>query len=254
MTQEDQVFQKHLTDLARQSCFRGIPVYTDFLDLNQQNIFLGCRNKLMTQHYRMYGGYEQAERQMLAFFPDALSFLPLENDFPITCLKISMRNEKFSQPLTHRDYLGTLMSLGIDRSVLGDIVLAEKEAFLFCLDRMAGYLKDELKQVRHTQVLCEICSPEHFSWSPRFERIRQTVSSVRLDALLSAVTGASRTKTAEMIRGGRVYVNARQILSVSYVPKEGDILSVRGTGRFCFLGVKSESRKGRLFIEADKYI
>ena len=120
--------EKRLMDLAQMAYKRGIVTYSDFLNLNELNIFQGIRPKLSFLTTESFGGYEFAERQMAAFLPDTLVFCP---EYPIACLKISPLQKKFSEKLTHRDYLGAILNLGIDRSRNGDILVEETYAYVF---------------------------------------------------------------------------------------------------------------------------
>ena len=104
----------------------------------------------MGVNVRLFGGYEHAERQMAAFFPPSLSF---DWEYPIDCLKLSPKALRFSEDLGHRDYLGAVLNLGVDRSVVGDILLKDKEAWLFCQHKMSDFFIENLTRVRHTMVL-----------------------------------------------------------------------------------------------------
>lgn len=252
MTKEEELFQRHLLDLGNMAWQRNIAVFSDFLNLNQQNIYHDTLPSLPYVQSRAYGGYEHAERQMIAFIPDALSLDVCE--FPITCLKISPLNRKFSEELNHRDYLGSLMNLGIDRSKTGDIVIQEREAYLFCNLKIAGFLTSELTRIRHTTVSCQLCSDNNIHYHPKLQELTGTVASVRLDALLSLAFGASRSSLIGLIVGGKTFVNGRLITSNGYHPQEYDIISVRGYGRFQYCGVLSSTKKGRYLVKIQKYL
>ena len=129
MKEQEVQFRKRLQDLARTAYYREIPVFTDFLDLNELHMVHSFRPEETGVTIRTFGGYEEAERQIAAFLPDALSYDYGENEemplsmYPIRCIRISPLSKKFSETLTHRDYLGALIHLGIERSRLGDIVI-----------------------------------------------------------------------------------------------------------------------------------
>ena len=251
MTKEEEVFQRHLLDLAELAWQRTIVTFSDFLNLNEQNIYHDLQQSFSGVQTKTFGGYDCAERQMVAFIPDALSY---DYTFPICCLKISPLNARFSEDLTHRDYLGSLMNLGVDRSKLGDIVLQDQNAYLFCEIRMADYLMRELTRVRHTTVYCEISDYEKIHYEPKLQVITGSVASVRLDALLSLAFRTSRSSLTGLIEGGKTFVNGRLITSNGYRLKDGDLVSVRGYGRFRYCGVRSESKKGRYFVTLEKNI
>lgn len=251
MNKEEEVFQRHLLDLADLAWKRNVAVFSDFMDLNQQNIFHDTRQRFFGVETKTFGGYDNAERQMVGFIPDALSY---DYVFPIVCLKIAPSNLRFAEKLTHRDYLGALMNLGIDRSRLGDIVLQEEEAWLFCEEKMADYLLETLTRVRHTTVTCSICSCSGLVYEPKLEKITGSVASVRLDTLLALAFRTSRSSLSDLIQGGKTFVNGKLVTSNGYRLKEGDLISLRGYGRFRYCGVTSESKKGRFFVTLEKYV
>lgn len=251
MTREEEQFQKRLLDLAQTAWRRGIITYTDFLNLNEQNIYHNSQRLLSYIESRACGGYEGAERQMVAFIPDALSDIV---HYPIACLKISPLNAKFSDSPGHRDYLGSLMNLGVDRGKTGDIVLIDEDAYLFCEERIADYLSGELTRVRHTAVRCERCAFEDLHYTPKLEELTGTVASERLDALLSLAFRTSRSSLTGLIEGGKTFVNGRLTTGCGYHLKEGDIVSVRGYGRFRYDGALAATKKGRCLVKIAKYV
>ena len=172
----------------------------------------------------------------------------------MSVIQISPLNGKFAEDLGHRDYLGALLNLGIERSKLGDILIQEKMAYLFACDGMADFICNELTRVRHTTVQAVRIEREEFDYEPRYEEIRGTVASVRLDSLLSLAWNSSRSKMAPLIEEARVYVNGKLITSNGYHVRENDIISVRGMGRFRYMGMISETKKGRCYVLVYKYI
>ena len=148
MTEEEQLLQKRFLDLSRQADYKGIVLFSDFLGLNEQNIFRQTEG-MLTSGFQMSGGYEYAERQMVAFCPDALYY---EWEYPFSCLKIEPAYPKFSDKLGHRDILGAVMNLGIERGKIGDILLKNNTAYLFCADSVKPYVTEQLEKVKHTVV------------------------------------------------------------------------------------------------------
>ncbi|HIT67530.1 MAG TPA: RNA-binding protein [Candidatus Merdisoma merdipullorum] len=251
MTREEQQLEKRLLELGELAYRRGIATYSDFLNLNELNIFQGIRAKLSYLTTESFGGYELAERQIAAFQPEAPLFC---TEYPIRCLSISPLQEKFAEELTHRDYLGAVLNLGLDRSCLGDILVEGSHAYLFCLERMAPFICDNLTRVRHTTVYVRQVEAEDFHYEPRYKEVTGTVASVRLDRLLSLAFGSSRSSLTGLIEGGKVFVNGKLVTSNGYQPKEGDLVSVRGLGRFRFQGSGGQSRKGREYVTLLRYI
>ena len=259
MNKEDELFRKRLLDLAMQADRRNRIIFSDFMDLNELNMFHSSTKELSFVRRQLFGGYEFAERQIAAFIPDALSYIyesedSLQGEFPITCIRIAPIHEKYAEPLNHRDYLGAILNLGIERSNIGDILAEDTQAYVFCLNRMAEFLISELTRVKHTTVTSSVVEPCMLRYTPKYERIKGSVASVRLDSLLSLAFGSSRSRMTESIEAGKIFVNGRMVTSNGYKVKEQDMISARGMGRFRYLGNETQTRKGRLFIELEKYI
>lgn len=249
--EKDDFFLKRIWELANLSYQRDIVTFSDFLNLNEQNMVSSLKRQFPQIVMEIFGGYENAERQMVAFHPDALAFTW---EYPIDCLKIEPKAIKFSESLTHRDYLGALLNLGIERSVIGDIVVQEKAAWFFCQNKMTDFFLDNLCRVRHTNILItKVDDPDKLP-CPKLEAINGTCASVRLDSLISLAFKASRSSMVSYIEGGQVFVNGKLITSNGYEPKEGDIISVRGKGRFIFDGMSHQTKKGRCGVRILRYI
>ena len=249
--EKDEFFLKRIRELANLSYQRDIVTFSDFLNLNEQNMVSSLKRQFPQIVMETFGGYENAERQMVAFHPDALAFTW---EYPIDCLKIEPKAIKFSESLTHRDYLGALLNLGIERSVIGDIVVQEKAAWFFFHNKMTDFFLDNLCRVRHTNILItKVDDPDELP-RPKLEAINGTCASVRLDSLISLAFKASRSSMVSYIEGGQVFVNGKLITSNGYEPKEGDIISVRGKGRFIFDGMSHQTKKGRCGVRILRYI
>ena len=248
---KDEFLLKRIRELANLSYQRDIVTFTDFLNLNEQNMLVSLKLHQMGVEVKLFGGYEHAERQMAAFFPESLGF---SWDYPIDCLKIEPKALRFSEELGHRDYLGALLNLGVDRSVVGDILIKDKEAWFFCLHKMSDFFIENFIRVKHTTVLVSRVEQAEEIPEPEFEMINGTCASVRLDALIGLAFQASRSSMVSFIESGLVFVNCKLITSNGYEPKEGDIISVRGKGRFIYDGVSRQTKKGRLGVRIRKYV
>ena len=249
--EKDEFFLKRIRELANLSYQRDTVTFSDFLNLNEQNMVSSLKRQFPQIVMETFGGYENAERQMVAFHPDALAFTW---EYPIDCLKIEPKAIKFSESLTHRDYLGALLNLGIERSMIGDIVVQEKAAWFFCQNKMTDFFLDNLCRVRHTNILItKVDDPDELP-RPKLEAINGTCASVRLDALIALAFKSSRSSMVPFIEGGHVFVNGKLITSNGYEPKDGDIISVRGKGRFIFDGVSHQTKKGRCSVRILRYI
>lgn len=258
MDKEEVLLQKRLIELSRTAYTRGIVTFSDLLNQNELNILHTTPKNQFHSRYETFGGYDLAERQMVAFLPDALSYNGAVDSerirYPIEVLKISPRNRKFSEELCHRDYLGAVMNLGIERCKLGDIIIDGMDAFLFVRKEMAGYIMENLTQIRHTCVKADAALDFPVSYEPKYEEIRGTAASVRLDTVLALAYPLSRSKITLYIEGGRVFVNGKLITSNGYRLKEGDIISVRKMGRIVYDGILSETKKGRYMVKVRRYL
>ena len=249
--EKDEFFLKRIRELANLSYQRDIVTFSDFLNLNEQNMVSSLKQQFPQVVMETFGGYDNAERQMVAFHPDALAFTW---EYPIDCLKIEPKAIKFSENLSHRDYMGALLNLGVDRSVIGDIIVQEKAAWFFCQSKMTEFFLENLCRVRHTNILItKVNDPEEFP-HPNLESINGTCASVRLDSLIALAFKASRSSMVSYIESGQVFVNGKLITSNGYEPKEGDIVSVRGKGRFIFDGVSHQTKKGRYGVRILLYV
>lgn len=258
MEKEEVLLRKRLIELSNLAYQRGIITCSDFLNLNELNILHTTPKNLLPVRYQTFGGYGFSERQMAAFLPDAF-YMYIDDEailqsYPICIIKISSLHAKYAEDLGHRDYLGALLNLGIERSRLGDIIIQGNHAYVFASEKIADYIVEELCRIRHTTVMAQIVESAEFSYEPKYEEIKGTVASVRLDALLSLAYNSSRSKLTALIEGGRVFVNGKMITGNGYRVKENDIISVRGIGRFRYNGIISETKKGRYCVSVYKYV
>ena len=260
MRKDEQLLEKRLIELSKAAYHRERITYSDFLNLNELNILHSLPKDSLYTKYEIFGGYESAERQLAAFIPDALSLRGAserrEELFAdaISVIRIEPLQTKFSEELSHRDYLGAILNLGIDRSKIGDIVIEHHRAYLFVRPQMKDFLLENLCRIRHTSVMVEEEMPENFSYVPKFEKIRGTVASVRLDSLSSLAFATSRSKLCNLIEEGKVFVNGRLITSNAYQPKEEDRISVRGMGKFQYKGITGITKKNRTSVLIHKYV
>lgn len=248
---KEELFVKRIRELANLAYQRDITTFTDFLNLNERNILNSQNFHKLGVTAEGFGGYENAERQMVAFHPDALAFTW---DYPIDCIRLEQKAVKFSEDLTHRDYLGAILNLGVDRSVVGDILIEDHTASFFCLRQMTDFFLENLCRVRHTTVVASKIEDPGDLPRPELNPVSGTCASVRLDSLIALAFGTSRSSIVHCIEEGLVFVNGKLITSNGYEPKEGDIISVRKKGRFIYDGVSRQTKKGRLGVRILLYI
>ena len=252
MISDTELLKKRFLELGRKSYSSGIFVFTDFLGLAEQSAFSEIKRELSGIPYTAFGGAEGAERVMIRF--GSAEELGYEVDFPISVIRVQPISQKFAERLTHRDFLGSLMNLGIERDTLGDIVIIDNVGYVFAKEDIAGYIADSLSTVRRTDVKAEIVSDLPEGQLYRTERRLVQISGERLDAVIARVYSLSRDDAQLLFKKGLVFASGKCIDSSSYSPKEGEKISVRGHGRFIYLGQQSLSRKGKLNVAVDLYV
>lgn len=238
--------QKRLQELAEKSSRQNIYTFTGFLGMAELDVFHQMERELSYAHPMLFGGSEQAERLLVRFGdPEEMGY---EEEFPIALIKIEPAMQKYADALGHRDVLGALMHLGIERATLGDIFLKDNCAYLFCLDSIADFIAEELGRVKHTDVKCR--RAEMSGELIRQEKVRQslTVSSERADVVIAGLYHLSRTQSVELFRSQKVFVNGRICENNSCLLKKDDAVSVRGKGKFFYDGVDRETKKGKLSV------
>ena len=246
---EEERFQKRIKELSRKASATYTNYYTDFLNLNEINLVYQMQKELESS-FILFGGNDFAERKMVCFCGD-------ENEepmFPISCIHIFPVNQKFGEELSHRDILGAILNLGLERSKIGDIYVQEKEAYLFCTEKITPFLLENLLRIRHNSICTEYSEQYEKVFTPKVLRINGTVSSIRLDSIIALAFSTSRNSMTSCIESGKVYVNGKQVLSNRYPIKEQDIISVRGLGKARFLEAGQETRKGRIRVVIEKFI
>lgn len=249
---EIQQLKNRFRDLAEKSFSQNIYTFTGFLGLSEQDTFWRMEEELRYCGYSFRGGKESADRKVLRFGnSDELGY---DIPFPIVCIHIEPLMHKFAEQLSHRDFLGALMNLGIERSTLGDLQVGDKEAYLFCLDSIAEYICTNLSQVRHTHVKCSVT--ERIEDLPEEEPKKQIlqVASARADAVISKVYQISRGDCLELFRTGKIFINGRQCENNSRQLKDGEVINARGFGKFIYVSTGSISKKGKLNIEVAVYV
>ena len=242
---ENELTKAKLSELSLRAYERGYTVYSDFLNMNEISLLKALKT---ASPYTLYGGYEAAERCVAAFGEaDGLSA------FPIVCLQIEPLQQKFADKMSHRDVLGALMNLGINRSTLGDIYLHNNTAFLFCLSTIAPYIEQNLTRIRHTTVSCQTAEavPAVLSQLPPLTEV--ITASVRADAVIGAVYRLSRAMASRLFTSEKVFINGVITAKEGQQLKENDIVSVRGYGRFIFEGTVRNTKKNRCIVSVRIY-
>ena len=246
MEKEELFLRNKFLDLARNAYFKNIVTYSMFLNLNEQAIFETIQKDLPNIRYVMFGGYSEAERKIVCFYCDNIPEFDI-----LEYIKVSPVNKKFADELTHRDFLGALMNLGIERHMVGDICIVDNTAHIITFKSMSETIISELTTVKHTKVVLERESADELKAVNRVEYKKINIPSERLDSIIGSIYNISRSKVNLYIDAGKVFINSKQCFSHSAKIKDGDIITVRGLGRARFLGISALSKKGRLFAETE---
>ena len=251
--EESELLKKRLTELSRRSSDSAYFQFTDFLGLAEQSVFAEVKREIGGgMKYTAFGGADGAERIMIRFGDE--DELGYSEPFPIKCLKIEPVAPKFADKLTHRDFLGALLNLGIERSRLGDIPIIENVGYLFCKDDIADFIIDNLTRVRRTEVKLSVIDTLPEGELYRTERVRVQAVGERVDAIVAKVFNLSRDESLSYFKKRLVFIDGRLCENNSCIPKRGEIVSVRGLGRFRYIGEVGTTKKGKLNIEVDKYV
>lgn len=255
MINEETLVVNRIKDLAEKSYQQSIYTHSGFLTLAEQSLIYDIERELAYADFSFDGGIEGAER-VIARFGSADSF-GYEEEHPLVVISVKPLLKKFADDLSHRDFLGALLNLGIDRNVLGDFIVSDKEADIIALRTVAEFICQELTRVRHTNVKCQVIElSDYIKNLPErtFQEITELVASERVDLIISKVCKISRSETVELFRDKKVTLNGRVFENNSGVFKAGDIFSVRGYGKYIYDGVNYTSKKGKLNVSLRKYV
>ncbi len=246
---ENKLFVAKIRDCAELCERHSSPKFTFFLDEKQVFCAEEILRELSHTNYMLFGGADGSKRRVLGVFPEFIP--PDEEHFPIVPVLFSYRKQ---DELLHKDFLGALMSYRITRESLGDIIiLGGGECVVFAYDTVSELILNDVDKIGRTGVRTSVYKGERLSVSDNFIESDAVVASGRLDAFVSAVTGLSREKSSDLIRGTGVEVNYTRIYSASHSLAVGDIITVRGYGKYIFDSVLGQTRKDRLRIRVKKY-
>lgn len=251
MADEEIFFEKRAIELYERSASRGVYEQTAFLNTAQQSILLRLEKSGQIRDVNFFGVFPDAERRFAVFGSEDACGWRYEPDAAV--LKIEPLSDRFAQELSHRDYLGAVLSLGIKRELTGDILTDGHNAYIAVFTSAVPFLTENLKSVSRTCVRCTRCEtlPDCSVKTPE-EQIF-FVPSERIDCVIAAVFRLSRADAKALFLRERVSVNGFLRLDPSAALRPDDMVSVRGAGRFRYLGIQKETKKGRLCVRAAVY-
>jgi len=230
---------------------------SDFLNLAEQDLIIKFLKLQREENYMLYGAFEEAERKVIIFYPEKFKTLIEENKINfnewLKVIKITLPNENKGK-FEHKNYLGALMKLGIKREKVGDIIVDDNGADIIVLKEILEFLLLNLKDLTRFQKsqIEEIHFNDLRKIDIKKEQIKITVSSMRLDNIISELARCSRSKALEYLMQERVFVNYENITKQTKEVKQGDKITIRGKGRFEIKSIIGNTKKGRIIVEIEK--
>lgn len=245
-SEEERMLLIRVCDKLERGYEREIPVSTSFLTPREQALV-----KQLLPHAEFWGGTEGADRKVAYYIPEYMRREDFFADGAIACIRGSFYE---ADSLTHRDVLGALMGAGIRRDAIGDIMIGEKDCAFFLLGELTNYLLDNLTSAGRQHLQLEQVDPNTVEKPPQeMKELRVTVSSMRLDSVLSAAFHLSRGKTAEAIQRGLVNLNSLTCIKPDKQVNCLDELSLRGKGKLRILELHGQTKKDRMAITVGIY-
>ncbi len=247
---EDRVLVSRLLDKVEQCRYSSF-VYSDFLSPYEMAIVRRVLDKAGGVFYTFTGGYDGAERVTAVMSSDFIEQEESLNSAPLSILRMTPAADK---PLSHRDYLGSLLGLGVKREKIGDILVYENYADVFLIDKIAEYISYNLDRIGNTKVQCELLQIYQYTAPAKKEKIiTATVASLRADSVAASGFSVSRTKVLEYFKAQRVNVNWEVVQNPSKQLSEGDVISIRGKGRIVLEKVGGTTKKDRINIMIKRF-
>lgn len=253
---EEKIILAKLNDKIRLCKTKNKLVNTEFLNMYQENIIRKELERIKAKNYILTGGYSEAESKILIMYPEKITEEIAKENITniIKVIKIQLPNEQKGK-YQHRDYLGTIMQFGLERERIGDIIVYEDEAYVIVLSENAQYIKDSLqttKKFKKSKIeIIDIV--EMKVKKPEFEEIKISVNSQRLDNFISEICKISRSETTRLIASELVSINCKIETKQTKTVEIGDILIIRGKGKFIVSDFLDINRKGKQVVIVKKY-
>lgn len=254
---DDKILLAQVLDKIEMCENRNKIEHTDFLDLAQIELVQKFINKIKIENYMSYGGFEQAERKMFVIYPEKFNSEVVEKNLSsiVQIVRVELP-EDLKGKYTHRDYLGAVIKLGVKREKVGDIIvdndgadiIVDKDISKFLLENLGGLTRfskskimiENIENLRTVQI--------------RKEEREIIVSSLRLDNVISELARCSRNKALDIINMERVFVNFQCETKKTKQIKPGDMITIRGKGRFFIKELVGQTKSGRTIIKIEKFV
>lgn len=255
--QEDKLVLSQILDKIEFSNSKQKIEYTDFLDMYQVALVENFMRKIQVTNYKLYGGYENAERKIAIIYPEKYDEKMLEKNYSkiLKIVRIELQQEEQGK-YTHRNYLGGIIKLGLKREKVGDIIVSEDGADIITLEEFSEILKHQLPSLTRFEN-SKISIDEIQNLRKReikVEEVKIIVPSMRLDNFVSDLVKTSRSKAVQIINQERVFINGQNETKTSKQIKINDIITIRGKGRFVIKAISGTTRSGRNVVIVEKYV
>lgn len=255
--QEDKILLAQVADKINFSKSRDKIEYTDFLDMYQISLVQTFLKKINFNNYVLYGGFAEAERKVLIIYPDKYDLNMVEKNYNkiIKVIRIILSDDEKGK-YSHRNYLGGIIKLGMKREKVGDIIVSEDGADILVKEESSETLKQELGSLtRFENAKFELINLEDLRKQEiKVEEVNIIVPSLRLDNFVSDLAKTSRSKAVQIIDSERVFINGQNETKASKQVKLGDVITIRGKGRFIVKEFCGSTRSGRTVVKIEKYV
>lgn len=255
--QEDKMCLAQVLDKIEISKVKGRIDSTDFLDMYQVSLVESFLKKNKIEQYKLFGGYEDSERKILITYPESYTEEMVQKNYEkfLKVVRIELPEEEHGK-YVHRNYLGGIVKLGLKREKVGDILVANEGADIVVVSDFAEVLEKELPSLtRFENSKISITEISNLKKKEiKIENIEIIVPSLRLDNIVSDLARTSRSKASQIIAQERVFINGKNETKVSKQVKLGDIITIRGKGRFIIKDFKGTTRSGRTVVLIEKYV
>lgn len=255
--QEDKILLAQILDKIEFSIQREKLEYTDFLDMYQISLVKSFMKKIDFENYILYGGFDNSERNILIIYPEKYNISMIQKNYPkiIKVIRVLLNDEEKGK-YAHRNYLGGIVKIGMKREKVGDILVSDDGADILVKDEVADALIKELATLtRFENAKFEIIKLEDLRKQEiKVEELNIIVPSLRLDNFVSDLARTSRSKAVQIIDSERVFINGQNETKASKQVKLGDVITIRGKGRFVVKEFCGSTRSGRTVVKVEKYV
>lgn len=254
--EEDKLLISKLFDKIQMTEKQNKVQTTDFLSPTELQIVKNVLNLIQCKNYIIYGVVDNAQRNAIVFYPEKLETVFQENKFDFNslfnCIRVINNNEKYD----HKIYLGGLMKLGVKKEKIGDIIVYDNGADIIINKDITKFLMSSLNELTRfsKSKLTIIDLKEVTQKEQEYKDLKIIVSSLRLDNIVSELSKTSRSKSIEILKQERVFINYKNEIKATKSISEKDVITIRGIGKFIIDEISGNTRSGRYIIQVKKFV